>query len=65
MDLNLDEQRLVAVFRKLTPTAKEELMGLATSLVRRVSTEPQGSNQCGIKQQEEKPESEKMPFFTE
>lgn len=65
MDLNLDEQRLIAEFRKLTPTAKEELLGVATALVRRMGMEPQGSNQCGIKQQAEKPESEKTPFFTE
>ena len=70
MDLTLDEQHLIAEFRKLTPAARDEMLAYATSLVRRTGTEAQNEgtsppNQCTLKNREEHPETEKTPIFTE
>lgn len=70
MDLSLDEQRLIAEFRKLTPAGRDELLAFAASLVRRsgstatTETEAPG-NQCRVKSRDPHPEAEKTPFFTE
>ena len=70
MDLTLDEQHLIANFRKLTPSGKDEMLAYADSLVRRAGIEAQEgttppANQCSIKNREEHPEAQKVPIFTE
>ncbi len=70
MDLTLDEQHLIADFRKLTPSGRDELLTFATSLVRRAGVEAQNNgtspeNQCRLKSKEEHPEARKIPIFTE
>lgn len=70
MDLTIDEQRLIAEFRKLTPLGKDELLACASSLVRRSCVEDSGksgtaSNQCAVKTRETLPEAEKSPLITE
>lgn len=69
MELTLDEQRLIIAFRKLTPSAREELLAAATSLLRRTVGENDldnsSSNQCHLKPKESKPETAKTPIFTE
>ena len=64
MDLTLDEQRLIADFRKLTPSGRDEMLAYAASLVRRAGAEPP-ANQCPLKSREEHPEAQKTPIFTE
>ena len=69
MELSIDEQRLIAEFRKLTPAAKDELLAAAASLVRgdggERSDDGNVSNQCKIKNRESLPEAEKTPISTE
>lgn len=70
MDLTLDEQHLIAEFRKLPPPGRDELLAYATSLVRRAGAEVQNegappANQCTLKSREEHPEAQKTPIFTE
>jgi len=70
MDLSLDEQRLIAEFRRLTPSGRDELLAAAASLVRRSGAEDlvesgSASNQCQLKLRASLPESEKTPIFTE
>ena len=70
MDLTIDEQRLIAEFRKLTPSGRDELLAAASSLVRRAGTADlvetgTASNQCHLKTREVLPEAEKIPIFTE
>lgn len=70
MDLTIDEQRLIAEFRKLTPSGRDELLAAASSLVRRTGAEDlvetgTASNQCQFKSRETLPEAEKTPIFTE
>lgn len=70
MDLSIDEQRLIAEFRKLTPAGKDELLAAAASLVRGAGAEScdadgSVSNQCKVKARESLPEAEKTPLFTE
>lgn len=70
MDLTLDEQHLIAEFRKLTPSGRDELLAHAASLVHRDGAEAQNegtspANQCSLKSREKHPEAEKTPIFTE
>ena len=70
MELTIDEQRLVAEFRKLSPAGRDELLAAVAALVRRdVSEDSDGngsaSNQCPVKSRESLPEAEKTPIFTE
>lgn len=70
MDLTIDEQRLIAEFRKLPPSGKDELLACASALVRRSLVEESGesgsaSNQCAVKTRETLPEAEKTPIITE
>ncbi len=71
MELNLDEQKLVADFRHLPEEGKTELLGLVASLSKkyqqRFSEEPEKTDhQCSIdKPQEKRPEAAKEPIFTE
>lgn len=70
MDLTIDEQRLIAEFRKLPQSGKDELLACASSLVRRSLVEGSeeggtATNQCAVKAREELPEAEKTPLITE
>ncbi len=70
MDLKLDEQQLVADFRRLDPVGRKELLKYAVCLVRKQQTaseEPASvGNQCSLEpRQEERPEAAKEPIFTE
>jgi hypothetical protein len=71
MDLKLDEQLLIAEFRRLDPSGKKELLDYAGILVKKNRTcgdeePPQASNQCSLDAREEaRPEAVKEPIFTE
>ena len=71
MDLNLDEQKLLAEFRRLDPEGKTELLDYAVFLVKKYQEAapeelPSTDNQCPVrKQEEERPEAAKEPIFTE
>jgi hypothetical protein len=70
MDLTIDEQRLIAGFRKLTPSGRDELLAFAASLTCRSNVEEPSkgetaTNQCKLKNREPHPEAEKTPYFTE
>jgi hypothetical protein len=70
MQLTTDEQRLLAEFRKLTPTGRDDLLAYTSALVRKsadVDLNVNGivSNQCSLKPAERHPESDKSPIFTE
>ncbi len=70
MDLKLDEQLLLADFRRLDPTGKKELMEYAACLAKKCRAanpeEPATENQCPLAEQpEERPEAAEEPIFTE
>lgn len=70
MDLTLDEQRLIAEYRRLTATGKDDLLAYAAALVRQAGTDKNcdndtATNQCRLKGTEPHPEADKTPFFTE
>ncbi len=71
MDLKLDEQRLLAEFRKLDPAGKKELLDYVAFLVKKCRTNAAGEteqagNQCPLDaKEEERPEAIKEPIFTE
>lgn len=70
MDLSIDEQCLIAEFRKLPPSGREELLAYAATLARRNgAADPHetgpASDQCRVKVAEPRPETEKGPIFTE
>lgn len=70
MDLTIDEQRLIAEFRKLTPSGRDELLAAAASLLSRIgagatSGADVASNQCPVTPQKPSPGTEKTPIFTE
>ena len=70
MDLNLEEQKLLADFRQLDSASKEELVKHAAQLVKKsrlLSTdEPAPSeNQCDLPRKEQKPGTDKEQIFTE
>ena len=71
MDLKLDEQLLVAEFRRLDPAGKKELMDYAAILVKKYRGEgyeqpPEATSQCSLDAPGEvRPEAVKEPIFTE
>jgi hypothetical protein len=70
MDLNLDEQTLLANFRRLGSEGKKELLDYAVFLQKKqrgnLAEEPDAENQCRLKTAPEKrPEAVKEPIFTE
>jgi hypothetical protein len=70
MDLTIDEQRLIAEFRKLPPSGKDELLACVSLLARQSVVEDSresgtASNQCAVKTREILPEAEKSPIITE
>jgi hypothetical protein len=71
MDLKLDEQLLLADFRRLAPEGKKELLDYAAFLVKKFRSRPadepsKPENQCRLDDQpEERPEAVKEPISTE
>ena len=68
MDLTLDEQRLIAEYRRLSPGARDDLLTYASTLVRNAGDEKENdiaTDQCRLKSAEPHPEAEKTPIFTE
>lgn len=71
MDLKLDEQLLIAEFRRLDQGGRKELLDYAAILVKksragRSEEEAVPANQCRLGEQpEERPEATKEPIFTE
>ena len=70
MNLTIDEQRLIAEFRKLTPSGRDELLAAAASLLGRIGAgETAGadnsSNQCPVAPRTSSPGADKTPIFTE
>jgi len=71
MDLTVQEQQLLADFRRLPTEAQRELMDQLTTLKRKhqageESPQAQPTNQCRLAGQPEKrPEAAKEPIFTE
>lgn len=63
MILSLEEQRLVAEYRKLGTSAQGDAMSYITALSRHAAT-AQGS-QCSISQEPSHPETKKETIFTE
>jgi hypothetical protein len=68
MDLTLDEQRLIAEYRRLTSAGRDDLLAYASMLVRQAGDEKENgiaTDQCRLKNVEPRPETEKTPVFTE
>jgi len=68
MGLTLDEQRLIAEYRRLTPGARDDLLAYASTLARNEGGEKENDiagDQCRLKSAEPHPEAEKTPIFTE
>ena len=70
MDLTLDEQKLLADFRRLSPVGKQEMLEYALFLTRKnVAASAQletSSTQCLLEPAHDlRPESAKEPIFTE
>ena len=70
MNLTLDEQKLLADFRRLTPLGRKELLEYAVFLARKAATssaEPDTTaTQCRLEPAHDaRPESVKEPIFTE
>ncbi|HEY5976054.1 MAG TPA: hypothetical protein VIU41_15075 [Geobacteraceae bacterium] len=67
MDLDIDEQQLVAEFRALSPAGRQELLKLATGLLRKCleQPEPGSGDRCALKRSEQRPEAADEPISTE
>ena len=68
MDLTLDEQRLIAEYRRLTPAGRDGLLAYASTLVRQAGGEKENdtvTDQCRLKNAEPHPEAENTPISTE
>ena len=70
MDLTLDEQKLLADFRRLTPVGKNELLEYAVFLARKTGSASAAADttatQCRLEPSHEaRPELAKEPIFTE
>jgi hypothetical protein len=70
MTLQMDEQKLLADFRNLTPDAQRELLDYLNFLAKKQrsthESERTGTGcQCSLKQPEKRPETAKEPIFTE
>ncbi|UFS72362.1 hypothetical protein LPW11_09250 [Geomonas sp. RF6] len=70
MELNLEEQGLVATYRRLNEKGKKELAGFASSLLEAAKAaaaeEPESTaGSCKISREEERPETAAEPICTE
>ncbi|MBI1921444.1 MAG: hypothetical protein HYS23_10250 [Geobacter sp.] len=70
MDLKLDEQNLLADFRRLPSAAQQEVLDYVAFIRKKhegggAEEESPASDRCSIKSPEERPEAAKEPLFTE
>lgn len=70
MELSLDEQRLIAEFRRLNKEGQQELLDFASLLQKGKGKVSPGDdsparNSCAIDRKENRPETAKEPIFTE
>lgn len=66
MELNLEEQTLLATFRSLDELGKKELLRFAAKQHQRdAELAPSPSGQCKIEREEDRPEAVSEPIFTE
>lgn len=70
MDLKLEEQTLIADFRRLPAAGQHEVLDYVAFLRKKheeggAVEEPPASDRCTIKTPEERPEAAKEPLFTE
>jgi hypothetical protein len=71
MELNLDDQKLLADFHRLSAEGQKELLDYGTFLVKKYAgcstpSTDRPANQCAMgKKVEERPEAVKEPIFTE
>lgn len=70
MELTLDEHKLIADFRRLTPAGKQELLAAVVSLLKRDAADIPAEtaapeDRCALKKKSERPEAVEEPIFTE
>jgi len=67
MDISLDEQRLLADFRRLDPAGRQELLEMAAARARALhaTAEPVSSGQCRVANADPRPETAGEPVSTE
>ena len=66
MELNIEEQTLVATYRSLDENGKKELLRLAAQQHKQeASSAGLFSGQCRLERGEERPETVAEPIFTE
>ncbi len=70
MELSLDEQRLIAEFRRLNQEERQELLDFASLLQKGKGKEASGDdssprNSCTLDRKADRPETAKEPIFTE
>lgn len=70
MELNIEEQKLLADFRQLSPAGKKELLDYAVFLRKKwggrsLEADPEPTGQCKLQREEERPEASEEPIFTE
>ncbi len=71
MNLSVDEQQLIAKFRRLDLEGQKELLGQASLLLQKRERPAadgiagSADNQCQLKQAEVRPEASAEPIFTE
>lgn len=71
MDLNIDEQKLLAEYRRLNPKGKAELQDYVAFLIKKYQKSapeevPTTDNQCPVRKQEkDRSVAAKEPIFTE
>lgn len=70
MELSLDEQRMIAEFRRLNQEGQRELLDFASLLQKGKGKAASGDdssprNSCALDRKEGRPETAKEPIFTE
>lgn len=65
MDLTLEEQQLIADFRRLDGESRSALVAQARQLSRSVVEQGGEPSQCTLKKTESRPEAAREPIFTE
>jgi hypothetical protein len=65
MELTLEEQQLIADFRRLDVESRRALVAQARQLRRSVDEQEAEPTQCSLKKTETRPETSREPIFTE
>jgi hypothetical protein len=65
MELTLEEQQLIADFRRLDVESRRALVAQARQLRRSVDEQGAEPSQCPLKKAESRPEASREPIFTE